>query len=415
MRNKKIIFLIPNLDGGGGRVVSELTLNLPDNLEKVIVSFENRINFPYKGELISLNIPLSKNLLAKLFIFLKGFLKIKKIIIKEKPDYVISFGNLQNIINILSTKNSMVRVDNPIPESHRGFFEKIYPFLVKILFNKAEKIIVVSKGLKKELIENFKIKEEKIKLIYNSIDIEKIKELSKESLETKYQKIFEYPVIINIGSLIRQKGQWHLIRAFREVKKRIKDLNPVRDYRIGEETHRERVSNGVKLVILGEGELESYLKGLVKNLNLEKDVYFLGWQKNPFKFLAKSKLFVLSSLWEGFGIVISEAMACGLPVISSDCNFGPREILAPDTNLDYQLKNIEYGQYGILVPVCDGKFYRANESLTENEKILSQAITETLTDKELLGNLKEKSKQRAEDFDIKKIIKNWHFLEFCDK
>jgi len=394
MRNKKIIFLIPNLDGGGGRVVSELTLNLPDNLEKVIVSFENRINFPYKGELISLNIPLSKNLLAKLFIFLKGFLKIKKIIIKEKPDYVISFGNLQNIINILSTKNSMVRVDNPIPESHRGFFEKIYPFLVKILFNKAEKIIVVSKGLKKELIENFKIKEEKIKLIYNSIDIEKIKELSKESLETKYQKIFEYPVIINIGSLIRQKGQWHLIRAFREAKNRIKDL---------------------KLVILGEGELESYLKGLVKNLDLEKDVYFLGWQKNPFKFLVKSKLFVFPSLWEGFGIAILEAMACGLPVISSDCNFGPREILAPDTNLDYQLKNIEYGQYGILVPVCDRKFSRANDPLTKDEKILSQAIIEALTDKELLGNLKEKSKQRAEDFNIKKIIKNWHFLEFCDK
>ena len=394
-KNKQVIFLIPDLYGGGGKVVSELSLNLPDNIQKIIVSFENKVNYPYKGELIFLNILLSKNFFIKVFNFLNGFLKFKKIVIKEKPDYVISFGNLQNIINILSTKNSIVRVDNPISESHKGFFEKIYPFLVKILFNKAGKIIVVSKGLKKELIENFKIiVEKKIKVIYNSIDVKKIKEISKEPLETKYQKIFEYPVIINIGSLIRQKGQWHLIRAFREAKNRIKDL---------------------KLVILGEGELESYLKGLVKNLDLEKDVYFLGWQKNPFKFLVKSKLFVFPSLWEGFGIAILEAMACGLPVISSDCNFGPREILAPNTNLDYQLKNIECGQYGILVPVCDGKFYRANESLTENEKILSQAITETLTDKELLGNLKEKSKQRAEDFDIKKIIKNWHFLEFCDK
>jgi len=391
IKSKQVIFLVPNLDGGGGRVVSELTLNLPDSLQKIIVSFENKVNYPYKGELISLNVPLSKNFLAKLFNFLKGFVKFKKIIIKEKPDYVISFGNLQNIINILSTKKSIVRVDNPISESHRGFFEKIYPFLVKILFNRAKKIIVVSKGLEKELIKDFKIKEEKIKVIYNSIDIEKIKKLSEEPLEAEYQNIFEYPVIINIGSLIGQKGQWHLIRAFKEAKKRIKDL---------------------KLVILGIGELESYLRGLVKNLNLEEDVYFLGWQENPFKFLAKSKVFVLSSLWEGFGISILEAMACGLPVISSDCESGPREILAPDSNIDYQTKNIEYAQFGILAPVCERKFYKAEDPLTKNEKILSQAIIEIFTDKELLDNLREKSRQRAEDFDIKKIIKEWDFLEF---
>jgi len=172
----------------------------------------------------------------------------------------------------------------------------------------------------------------------------------------------------------------------------------------------KKIKKDLKLVILGEGGLESYLKELIKNLNLENDVYLLGWQKNPFKFLANSKLFVLFSLWEGFGIVILEAMACGIPVISSDCKSGPREILAPDTNVDDQTKNIEYGQYGILVPVCDGKFYAALSPLTKNEKILSDAIIEIFTNEKLTTDLIKKSQERATDFDIKKIIKNWNFL-----
>jgi len=296
---------------------------------------------------------------------------------------------LQNIINILSTKNSIVRVDNPISEGHKKFLEKIYPLLVRILFNRAEKNVVVSKGLVRELIKDFKIKEEKIKLIYNSTNVEKIKKLSEEPLELRYQEIFKNPIVINIGNLVEQKGQWHLIRAFKEAKKIKKDL---------------------KLVILGEGELRSYLRGLVKNLNLENDVYLLGWQKNPFKFLSKSKLFVLSSLWEGFGIVILEAMACGIPVIASDCKVGPREILAPDTDIDHQTRDIEYTNYGILTPPFDGRFYKSGHPLTRSEKILSEAIIEIFTNKSLSDDLVVKSRQRVEDFNIKKIIKEWNFL-----
>ena len=389
MENKKIIFFAPNLDSGGGRVISEVSLNLPNNIQKVIVLFENKINYPYKGELISFNVSLSKNLFFKLLNFLRGLLKFKKILDVEKPDCVISFGNLQNIINILSTKNSIVRVDNPISEGHKKFLEKIYPLLVRILFNRAEKNVVVSKGLARELIKDFKIKEEKIKLIYNSTNIEKIKKLSEEPLELRYQEIFKNPIVINIGNLVEQKGQWHLIRAFKEAKKIKKDL---------------------KLVILGEGELEPYLRGLVKNLNLENDVYLLGWQKNPFKFLSKSKLFVLSSLWEGFGIVILEAMACGIPVITSDCKVGPREILAPDTDIDHQTRDIEYTNYGILTPPFDGRFYKSGHPLTRSEKILSEAIIEIFTNKSLSDDLVVKSRQRVEDFNIKKIIKEWNFL-----
>ena len=95
-----------------------------------------------------------------------------------------------------------------------------------------------------------------------------------------------------MGRLTRPKGQWHLIRALSYVKKEIED---------------------VKLLILGQGELKGYLKELVDKLDLRNNVEFLGYQRNPFKYIASSDLFVFSSLYEGFGNVLVEAMACGVP------------------------------------------------------------------------------------------------------
>lgn len=390
MKDKKVLFLLPTLDTGGGeRIASELSLHLPQDIQRVIVLFENKVSYPYKGKLISLHIPFSKNFFPKFYYFFKSFLRVKKIIDEEKPDYVMSFGNMPHIINILTGKNPIVRNDNSLSKGYQGFWGQLFKILVRFLFNKSLKIIVVSKGIENDLIKNFGIKKEKTKLIYNPIDIQKIQNSLSESLKPEHQEIFKYPVIISIGRLSEQKGQWHLIRAFQEVKKREKDL---------------------KLVILGKGELESYLKGLIKDLNLENDVHLLGWQENPFKFLARSKLFVLPSLWEGLGIVILEAMACGVPVISSDCQSGPRDILAPNTDAVFQTKEVEYADYGILVPVCDGKLYNAGGPLTREEKVLAEAIIKLFTDKGLSAKLVAKSKEHAAEFDIKKIIKEYQFL-----
>ena len=390
MEDKKVIFLVHTLGGGGGeRVVSELSLNLPDNIKRTIVLFENKVSYPYKGKLVSLNVSLSQKFFPKIYNLLVGFLRFRKIVNQEKPDYLISVANAPNVFNIITKGSSIVRIDNYLTECEKSFWTRIYNFLVKILFNKAAKVVVVSKGLGEDLVKNLGIKEEKVKVIYNPIDIKKIQDLSKESLEPKYQEIFKYPVIINIGRLSEQKGQWRLIKAFKEVKKRKKDL---------------------KLVILGERKLETYLRKLIKDLSLEDDVYLLGWQKNPYKFLSRSKLFVLSSLWEGLGIAILEAMNCGIPVITSDCKSGPREILAPDTDLGKQTKDIEYAKYGILVPVCSKNLPETSNPLTRNENILSRAMVELLTDEKLSNDLAEKAKQRVKDFDIKNIIKKYDFL-----
>lgn len=386
-KHKKVIFFLPILTmGGGERVASELSLNLPDSIERVIVLFKKLISYPYKGRLICLNVPISNPFFMRIYYFFIAFSRFKKIVNKEKPDYVISFGTPANIINILSNKKTIIRVDNFLSSSSNI----IYKVLVKLFFNRASQIVCVSRASAEDLVKNFGIKENKIRVIYNPLNLEKIQELSAEPLESKYQEIFGKPVVINMGRMSKQKSQWYLIRAFREVKNIIKEA---------------------QLVILGDGELQPELKKMVKDLGIENDVHFLGWQTNPFKFLARSKVFVLSSLWEGLPYVVLEAMACGLPIVSADCKSGPREILAPETGINQEAKDAEYAEYGILTPAFDGRKYGIGVPLTKSEIILGHTIVELLTNKKMADDLVNKSRKRSEDFDIKNIVEEWDFLD----
>ena len=381
MKKTKIIFLLTSLSRGGGeRVASELSLNLPDWVKTTIVLLKNQVSFPYKGKLVFLNLSTCKNFIAKIYCLFLSIYRFKKIIKEEKPDYVVSFGAPANAINVLINKKSILRIDSFMTAACRGFEGLINKILIKVLYNKSEKIISVSKEIANDLINNFGILKAKIEIIYNPINIKEIHNLAKESLEPAHQEIFKNPIIISMGRLGREKNYSSLIKAFNEVKNKVKEA---------------------KLVILGKGEEEQRLRELIKRLNLTDSVFLLGWQENPFKFLAKSKLFVLSSLWEGLPNAILEAMVCGAPVISVDCRSGPREILAPNTDASLEAQSIEYEEFGILTPPFDKE---------RSQEILEQAIVKILTDKKMADTFARKSKQRAEDFDVKNIIKKWDFL-----
>jgi len=392
----KLYFLINSLAGGGAeKVAVRLSEHLPVSdfilLERDVKYKIDKPIFFLSSHSTKTN-PIIKTLSIPIYAY-----KLSKSL--EEPSLVVSFLERANFVNIISKllkkHRTIISVRMDQQKGHVGL-RKLNKLLVRLLYPKADLIIAVSYGVKQSLI-NFGIEEEKIKVIYNPYPIDEIRELAKESLEA-HEQIFKHPVLITAGRLTKPKGQWYLLRVFKALKEKHKDL---------------------KLVILGEGELKNYLVKLSEELGLKtyvwgKDelsesfyVYFLGFQKNPFKFIARSKLFVFPSLWEGFPNALVEAMACGVCVVSSDCKSSPREILAPNTDFSHQTQKPEFAEYGILMPVFEIKYKTAKEPLEEREIMWVETIDKLLEDENLRKSYSEKAKQRAEDFRIEKIVQEW--------
>ncbi len=395
MHKKELYFLINSLAGGGAEAV--LIRLLPFLKPKTVFLLEKDIKYPVSQKNIEFLFSLrtrTSNIFKTFFIPFYAFNLSKKI---KKDSAIISFLERANFVNIITkfflTHKVIISVHIEQFEEHKGI-KKINLLLDKFLYPKADLIVAVSKGIKYGLIK-IGIPEEKIKVIHNPFNIEEIQKKSKDQVEEVFEK---NPFIINVGRLTKQKGQWHLLRIFKELKKTFPEL---------------------KLLILGEGELKNDLVNLSEDLELKTyvwdqnaleekyDVYFLGFQDNPFKYLSKAEVFILSSLWEGFGNVLIEAMSCGVPVISSDCKSGPREILAPKTDFKKQTKNPEIAKYGIIMPVLEEKFLFAKESLTQEERVWLGGIEQVLKDDILRAKLKSQSQQRAMDFNIINIAKQW--------
>lgn len=386
-----LAIMIPELAGAGAeRVVSNLSCFLPaDVYEKYIIVYDStNIGYPYGGTFISINVKASQNPFIKLAALIKRIIKVRNIKKKYSINVTLSFMEGPNIVNLFSKCGDkvVISVRNYISKSCNSVYGKIHRKLAALFYNRADEIIAVSKAIKADLVNTYIIDETKIKVIYNPCNMRKIQELCGEELEEEYKEIFSHPVIINSARLKNQKGQWHLIRAFSRVKAAIP---------------------GINLVIIGEGTLRGYLEELVRDLGMENEVFFLGFKENLFKYIAKSSIYVLASLYEGFPNTLLEAMACGLPVISTDCRSGPREILNPSADIYKETMEIEYAEYGVLVPVCDGRKYSGNVPLTKEEELLAKGIIDLYNSKAFMEAYRSKSLERIKDFDIDNVIPNY--------
>lgn len=330
----KILFLINSMAGGGAeRVVKTLSEHYINKGFKVtIVTLEDEkkedynLNEKIKKQTIGPSI-MNKGLFKILSLPIQA-LKFKKIYLKENPDLAISFLVRSNYVNVLSGK---IGKKTPIVISERTNADmrynqksvkgKIMRKLISILYPKSSKVIAISTGVKKSLI-NLNIKTEKIKVIPNPQDLRSIKELSHEPNLIEFDKNKKY--IVTMGRLIESKDQKTLIQAIAHLKR-----------------------NDIQLIIIGEGPKKEELKLLSKKLKITDKVFFIGWIKNPFPIIKNADIFVLPSKFEGFGNVIVEAMACQIPVISSNCS-GPREILGEE-------------EYGLLFDI--GNFKQLSEKI----------------------------------------------------
>jgi len=248
---------------------------------------------------------------------------------REKPRSLLAAMTHTNIVALLARKLARVETRVVVSEhntisiiSHtsKTLRSRFLPLIAKRLYYWADAVIAVSKGVADDFAEFLKFPREKIRVIYNPVVTPEILEKAEEPLEHPWFKPGEPPVILGVGALTKQKDFPTLIHAFALVR-------------------RERPA---RLVILGKGEERPRLEALVRELDLEKDVALPGFVDNPYKYMKHAAVFVLSSRWEGLPTVLIEAMACGTPVVATDCPSGPREIL-------------EEGKYGALVPVGDAR------------------------------------------------------------
>lgn len=375
----KLLMLITSLAGGGAeRVASELSLHLDPQIRRQIVTLTNDVSYPSNTPPLSLNFNFrSPKMLSFLWVLFFGTMKYRRLLNERKPDISMSFLTLDNFINILA--NLGKKQSKTILQVHVALSMKfqhsipdmIARHLITILYNRADMIIAVSEGVKQELVQGFHINPDIVKVIYNPNDITKIESLAAESVDNEWFNGMN-PIIINIGRLTEAKGQWHLIRAFAKVRKSVE----------------------CRLVIAGVGNLKPDLDKLVDELDLNDDIMFLGWVDNPYKYISKSSLFVSSSLWEALPYSLVEALACGCPIISTDCKYGPREILGD-------------GHYGLLIPEMDNVVYTASDPLTREEELLAQKIVELIENETLREEYRSLGKIRARDFDWKRSIEKY--------
>jgi len=380
-RPKLLIFINTLQTGGAERVVSLLLNQLKDDFEIHLALYSRHIDYsiPNDIKILDLQQPLLQNKIIR-------FLKLPQISRQvyrycKKNDINTSVAFLYRPCYINAIMKSFLgyrgRVimcegthQTTMQESHSVIYRMFSKFMVMYSYKRAHLILANSYAIQTDLIENFKIKTP-VRVIYNPVDLQFIKAGAAATPAFIFEKgIFHF---ITVGNLRKEKNHLLLIQAFFILK-----------------------NLPCKLLIVGAGVMEDILKQKVRDLGLTDKVIFCGFDKNPFQYVSRSDCFVLSSDVEGFPNVLIEALACGRPIISTDCSSGPRELLAPDSDIHHRaINNFEIGANGILTPVKD-------------VISLANAMKKMYEDEALRNQFAAKATKRAEQFDVDEIKQYFH-------
>jgi N-acetylgalactosamine-N,N'-diacetylbacillosaminyl-diphospho-undecaprenol 4-alpha-N-acetylgalactosaminyltransferase len=370
---KKVAIFIYSLRGGGAeRVVSYLLNEGYQNFEFHLILLRNEIEY----EIPKANVKIVKLGNSSSFNYLSFFTitslakKLKKYLEDNNIETLFSLLNRPNFISCkvkkLGWKGNLIISERTDTITHYKTKKLgwIMIYLVKKYYPFANKVVVISNGIANSLA---KLGIPNAETIYNPIHKLLLSRPSESS-----NRAFTF---INIARLEVEKNHALLLNAFAALE-----------------------NKNCRLIILGKGPLLDKLTILVDKLGIKKRVDFLGFTKNIKQYLYSSDCFVFTSNYEGFGNVIIEALQAGLPVISTDCPYGPREILSPDSNTLFKIKEgVEIAPFGILTPVGSSTH-------------LTDAMQQILNSADLRDKYKKIGESRANDFDIKVISKRYFEL-----
>lgn len=352
--------------GAGG--AARTLLNIINNLDRtkfspILVTLD--YNGDYEKDLKS-DVPLIKLNTKRLK---KSIFPLAKVIRKEKVDIVFSTIPNYNTIAILANLISFTMAKNIVREADNlggSFSTNIKLLSYGLLYKLSSQIVSLSEGVKENLVKRYKIKAKNIKVVYNPVDLNSIKQkVNNGSIASEHLHLFEgdEKVIITAGRLVKQKDHETLLNAFAQVNRQVKS----------------------KLVILGEGPLKDTLIKQAEKLNIREKVFFIGFQSNPYVYFKHADLFVLTSIHEGFSHVVAEALATGVPVVSTDCKSGPAEVL-------------DNGKYGLLCRVGD------------QQEIAEKMYEVLIFDRNQVHEVINNGYKRAEYFDAGKIVKDYEAI-----
>ncbi|MDP6781551.1 MAG: glycosyltransferase [Alphaproteobacteria bacterium] len=347
----RILFFLPDLDGGGSqRTLVNLAGALPrDRFTATLVV--GRSDGPARDwlaphvPLVDLNAPRLRWTLAPL----RGRMK------RERPHILFSSMPDANVAASLAVAGLRSRPGLILRETnshrHRGDLGWLRRKLIGWAYGRADAVVALSEGVREELVEDCALNPERTVTIHNPVDVAGIATATQAVKDSIQEVPVNSPLIVGCGRLHRQKGFDLLIEAFA-------DLDDAR----------------ARLVILGEGPAREALEDLTRSRGVVGRVLMPGFESHPEKWLAQATLFVLPSRWEGFGHVLVEALAAGVPVVSAWAPHGPADILNDD-------------ETGLMVP-------------TGNAAALGAAIDRLLIDKGLRRRMVEAGRKTAERFSL---------------
>jgi glycosyltransferase involved in cell wall biosynthesis len=282
----------------------------------------------------------------------------------ETPEVMISAQTHINVIAIIACRlvNAKTRLviseRNHITSSSRNstkVSDRFRPIFARLFYPLADAIVAVSKDVGIDLARRTGLPGQRIQVVNNSYHVDIIEQKAAEPVDHLWLISSGPPVFLAVGRLDKQKDYLTLLHAFADVRSKI----------------------DARLIILGEGHLRPALEMLAQQLGISVDVSLPGFVSNPYAYMAKASVYVLSSAWEGFPNVLVEALACQVQVVSTDCHSGPAEIL-------------DGGRYGRLVPVGD-------------PSALATAMLEAMRDPLPVNLLRA----RAADFTVEKSVRGY--------